>query len=82
MKKKKKKGIEIQGIVIQCLSNGIFLVKLQNGFQALAHVSGKIRQNRIRILLGDKVVVELSPYDLKRGRIVFRLRQTDKKPKQ
>ena len=68
--------------MIQCLSNGIFLVKLQNGFQALTHLSGKIRQNRIRILLGDKVLVELSPYDLKRGRIVFRLRQKDKKPKQ
>ena len=68
--------------MIQCLSNGIFLVKLQNGFQALVHLSGKIRQNRIRILLGDKVLVELSPYDLKRGRIIFRLRQKDKKPKQ
>lgn len=82
MKKKKKKGVEIQGIVIQCLSNGFFLVKLQNGFQALVHVSGKIRQNRIRILLGDKVLVELSPYDLTRGRITFRLRQKNNKPNQ
>ena len=79
MKKKKKKGIEIRGIVIQCLSNGIFLVKLENGFQALVHLSGKIRQNHIRILLGDLVLVELSSYDLKRGRILFRLRQKNKR---
>ena len=68
--------IEIEGTVTQCLSNGMFRVKLENGFLVLAHVSGKIRRNYIRILLGDRVLVELSPYDLTRGRIVYRLRQT------
>ncbi len=55
----------------------MFRVKLENGFRILAHVSGKIRKNYIRILLGDKVTVELSPYDLTRGRIVYRLRKKD-----
>lgn len=64
----------MQGVITQCLSNGMFRVKLENGFLVLAHVSGKIRKNSIRILLGDKVTVELSPYDLTRGRIVYRLR--------
>nr|YP_009725394.1 translation initiation factor 1 [Trebouxia lynnae]QHO63900.1 translation initiation factor 1 [Trebouxia lynnae] len=82
MNKKKQSLIEIQGIVTQCLSNGMFRVKLENGFQVLTHVSGKIRRNYIRILLGDKVTVELSPYDLTRGRIVFRFRQKDQKPQQ
>ena len=72
----------MQGVVTQCLSNGMFRVKLENGFQVLTHVSGKIRRNYIRILLGDKVTVELSPYDLTRGRIVFRLRQKDQKAQQ
>ena len=67
----------MQGIITQCLSNGMFRVKLENGFNILAHVSGKIRKNYIRILLGDKVTVELSPYDLTRGRIVYRLRKKD-----
>jgi translation initiation factor IF-1 len=66
--------IEMQGVITQCLSNGMFRVKLENGFTVLAHVSGKIRKNSIRILLGDKVAIELSPYDLTRGRIVYRLR--------
>ena len=79
MNQKKQSLIEIQGVVTQCLSNGMFRVKLENGFQVLTHVSGKIRRNYIRILLGDKVTVELSPYDLTRGRIVFRLRQKDQK---
>lgn len=70
----KQSLIEMQGIITQCLSNGMFRVKLENGFQVLAHVSGKIRKNSIRILLGDKVIIELSPYDLTRGRIVYRLR--------
>ena len=65
----------MKGIVTQCLSNAMFRVKLENGFEVLAHISGKIRRNYIRILLGDQVVVELSPYDLTRGRIVFRFRQ-------
>jgi translation initiation factor IF-1 len=66
--------IEIEGVITQCLSNGMFRVKLENGFVVLAHVSGKIRRNYIRILLGDRVAVELSPYDLTRGRITYRLR--------
>jgi translation initiation factor IF-1 len=66
--------IEMEGVVTQCLSNGMFRVKLENGFLVLAHVSGKIRRNYIRILLGDRVAVELSPYDLSRGRITYRLR--------
>ena len=74
MNNEKQNLIEMKGLVTQCLSNGIFRVKLENGFNVLAHVSGKIRKNSIRILLGDKVAVELSPYDLTRGRIVYRLR--------
>ena len=66
--------IEMEGVVTQCLSNGMFRVKLENGFLVLAHVSGKIRRNYSRILLGDRVAVELSPYDLTRGRITYRLR--------
>ena len=82
MNQKKQSLIEMQGVVTQCLSNGIFRVKLENGFQVLTHLSGKIRRNYLRILLGDKVTVELSPYDLTRGRIVFRLRQKDQKLQQ
>lgn len=74
MNNEKQNLIEMQGIITQCLSNGMFRVKLENGFNVLAHVSGKIRKNSIRILLGDKVAIELSPYDLTRGRIVYRLR--------
>jgi len=66
--------IEMEGVVTQCLSNGMFRVRLENGFLVLAHVSGKIRRNYIRILLGDRVAIELSPYDLTRGRITYRLR--------
>lgn len=77
MSQEKQSLIEMQGIITQCLSNGMFRVKLENGFTILAHVSGKIRKNYIRILLGDNVTVELSPYDLTRGRIVYRLRKKD-----
>ncbi len=77
LSQEKQSLIEMQGIITQCLSNGMFRVKLENGFNILAHVSGKIRKNYIRILLGDKVTVELSPYDLTRGRIVYRLRKKD-----
>ena len=70
--------IEMEGVVTQCLSNGMFRVRLENGFLVLAHVSGKIRRNYIRILLGDRVAVELSPYDLRRGRITYRLRPGSK----
>ena len=65
--------IEMHGTVLQCLSNGMFKVKLENGFSILAYISGKIRKNYIRILIGDQVAVELSPYDLNRGRIIYRL---------
>ena len=74
MNQKNNDIIEMEGVVTQCLSNGMFRVKLENGFLVLAHVSGKIRRNYIRILLGDRVAVELSPYDLTRGRITYRLR--------
>jgi translation initiation factor IF-1 len=77
LSQEKQSLIEMHGIITQCLSNGMFRVKLENGFNILAHVSGKIRKNYIRILLGDKVTVELSPYDLTRGRIVYRLRKKD-----
>nr|UXE31179.1 Translation initiation factor 1 [Ostreobium quekettii]UXE31256.1 Translation initiation factor 1 [Ostreobium quekettii] len=73
MCQEKQDLIEMKGIVFQSLSNGMFRVKLENGFYVLAHVSGKIRRNYIRILLGDKVTIELSPYDLTRGRIIYRL---------
>ncbi|RYE05170.1 MAG: translation initiation factor IF-1 [Cyanobacteriota bacterium] len=65
----------MEGIVTQCLSNGMFRIKLENGFLVIAHLSGKIRRNYVRILLGDNVTVELSPYDLTKGRIVYRIRQ-------
>jgi translation initiation factor IF-1 len=64
--------IEFEGRVVEPLPNAMFRVELENGHKVLAHVSGKIRMNFIRILPGDKVTVELSPYDLTRGRIVYR----------
>lgn len=64
--------IEIEGIVTETLPNAMFKVELDNGHEVLAHVSGKIRMNFIRILPGDKVTVEVSPYDLTRGRITYR----------
>nr|AYO45685.1 translation initiation factor IF-1 [Caulerpa cupressoides] len=73
--KKKPKGLQLPGLVTQCLSNGMFRIKLENGFLVLAYISGKIRRNSIRILLGDQVIVEMSAYDLSRGRIVYRLNQ-------
>jgi len=69
---KKKDVIEAQGTVIETLPNAQFRVKLETGHEVLAHISGKIRMYYIRILLGDRVLVELSPYDLSRGRIVYR----------
>ena len=68
----KKDVIEIEGKVIEPLPNAMFRVELKNGVKVLAHVSGKIRMNFIRILAGDRVLVELSPYDLTRGRITYR----------
>ena len=64
--------IEIEGIVTDALPNAMFKVELENGHTVLAHISGKIRMHYIRILPGDKVVIELSPYDLTRGRITYR----------
>ena len=64
--------IEITGKVIEKLPNAMFHVELENGHQVLAHISGKLRMNYIRILPGDKVTIELSPYDLSKGRIIWR----------
>lgn len=64
--------IELQGVVLESLPNAMFQVELENGHKLLAHISGKLRMNFIRILPGDKVTVELSPYDLSRGRITWR----------
>ncbi|MCP4049545.1 MAG: translation initiation factor IF-1 [bacterium] len=71
---KKKDVIEVNGVVIDSLPNGQFKVKLDTGQEVLAHISGKIRKHYIRVLLGDTVKVELSPYDITRGRITFRLK--------
>ena len=70
----KEEAIEVEGTVTEALPNAMFRVELPNGHKVLAHVSGKIRMNFIRILPGDKVTVELSPYDLTRGRIVYRFK--------
>ena len=69
---KKDGAIEIEGIVAEALPNAMFRVELTNGHKVLAHISGKMRQNYIRILPEDRVIVELSPYDLTRGRIIYR----------
>lgn len=69
---KKQDVIEVSGIVLESLPNAQFRVKLETGQVILAHISGKIRKHYIRILLGDTVKVELSPYDLTRGRIIYR----------
>ena len=68
----KEDAIEVMGTVIEPLPNAMFRVELDNKHQVLAHISGKMRKNFIRILAGDRVAVELSPYDLTRGRIVYR----------
>lgn len=68
----KQDVIEVEAVVVETLPNATFNVRLPNGMVILAHVSGKIRMNYIRILPGDKVTVEMSPYDLTRGRITFR----------
>ena len=68
----KEDVIEVEGIVVEALPNTSFKVELENGHQILAHISGKLRMNYIKILPGDKVKVELSPYDLTRGRIIWR----------
>jgi translation initiation factor IF-1 len=68
----KEEAIEVEGVVIETLPNARFRVELKNGHRVLSHISGRIRKHFIRILPGDKVVVELSSYDLTRGRIVYR----------
>ena len=70
----KKETIEVQGVVAESLPNAMFRVELPNGHKVLAHISGKIRMHYIKILPGDRVLVELSPYDLSRGRITYRLK--------
>jgi|TARA_Y100000815_G_C12992917_1_gene368683 translation initiation factor IF-1 len=68
----KEESLEFTGIVIELLPNAMFKVKLENNHEVLAHTSGRIRKNRIRVLVGDKVDVEMTPYDLTKGRIIFR----------
>ncbi len=74
-KKAKKDVIEVEGTVVETLPNAMFRVRLDTGHEVLAHISGRIRMYYIRILLGDRVRVELSPYDLSRGRIVYRYKR-------
>lgn len=71
---KKEDAIELEGLVVEPLPNAMFTVELENGHRVLAHISGKMRMHYIRILPGDKVTVELSPYDLTRGRITYRFK--------
>jgi translation initiation factor IF-1 len=68
----KEENISVEGTVVETLPNAMFRVELENGHRVLAHISGKMRMHFIKILPGDRVSVELSPYDLKRGRIVYR----------
>tara|TARA_B100000745_G_scaffold219169_1_gene145902 strand:+ start:114 stop:332 length:219 start_codon:yes stop_codon:yes gene_type:complete len=70
----KKESIEVEGTVTEALPNAVFRVELANAHQVLAHISGKMRMNFIRVLPGDRVLVELSPYDLTRGRVTYRFR--------
>jgi len=69
----KKERIEVEGKVIVCLPNTMFRVELANGHVVLAHISGRMRKHYIKILPGDRVLLELSPYDLSRGRVTYRL---------
>ncbi|MBU2598304.1 MAG: translation initiation factor IF-1 [Actinobacteria bacterium] len=71
---KKEGKIEVEGKVLEALPNAMFRVELDSGHKVLAHISGKIRLHYIRILPGDRVIVELSPYDLTKGRIIYRFR--------
>lgn len=70
----KQTAIEMEGVIIEALSNAMFKVELTNGHEIIAHISGKMRMNYIKILPGDKVKIEMSPYDLTKGRICRRLR--------
>lgn len=70
----KQSSIRVDGTILEALPNAMFKVKLENGHEILAHISGKMRMNYIKILPGDKVTLEISPYDLTKGRIVYRFR--------
>jgi translation initiation factor IF-1 len=70
----KKEAIEVEGTVVEALPSAVFRVELPNGHEVLAHISGKMRIHYIRILPGDRVLIELSPYDLSRGRITYRFK--------
>ena len=70
----KKEAIEVEGVVVESLPNAMFRVELANGHMVLAHISGRMRVHYIRILPGDRVLIELSPYDLSRGRITYRFK--------
>ncbi|PZC51138.1 MAG: translation initiation factor IF-1 [Chloroflexi bacterium] len=74
MAKKEVEKIEVEGVVLEALPNAVFKVELANKHRVLAHISGKMRMHFIRVLPGDRVLVELSPYDLSRGRVTFRFR--------
>lgn len=71
----KEESIEVQGTIIETLPNAMFKVELENGYRVLAHISGKMRMHYIKIMPGDTVTIELSPYDLTRGRITYRERR-------
>ncbi|MGL1930292.1 MAG: translation initiation factor IF-1 [Desulfotalea sp.] len=75
----KEEAIEVEGTIVEPLPNAMFRVELDNGHKVLAHISGKMRMHFIKILPGDRVTVELSPYDLTRGRVTFRTKNTKKK---
>jgi translation initiation factor IF-1 len=75
----KEEAIEVEGTIIEPLPNAMFRVELDNGHKVLAHISGKMRMHFIKILPGDRVTVELSPYDLTRGRVTFRAKTAKKK---
>jgi translation initiation factor IF-1 len=73
----KEEAIEVEGVVVETLPNAQFRVELENGHRVLAHISGKMRMHFIKILPGDSVIVELSPYDLTKGRVVYRGKKSD-----
>jgi translation initiation factor IF-1 len=77
----KEKAIEVEGTVVEALPDAMFRVELDNGHRVLAHLSGRMRKNYIRVLLGDRVAMELSPYDLTRGRITYRYKKASRQPR-
>jgi len=77
----KEKAIEVEGVVVEALPDAMFRVELDNGYRVLAHLSGRMRRNYIRVLLGDRVTMELSPYDLTRGRITYRYTKSSRRPR-